>query len=78
MQSCSGKMVTPCPNPNEESSLGGSTVVSQITDIGFGTVYVVSTAHSGPILTPRQPETPRPAMMGTPGKSMPSFTMTMH
>lgn len=46
MQLRSGKMVTPRPNPNEEPSLGGSTVVSQTTDVGSGIVSVVSTAHS--------------------------------
>lgn len=78
MQLRSGKMVTPRPNPNEESSSGESTVVLQITDVGSCIVSAVSTAHSGPILIPRQHEISRPTMMGTSGKYMPSFTMPMY
>ncbi|KAI5398171.1 serine/threonine protein kinase Ran1 [Lathyrus oleraceus] len=63
-----GKMVTPHPNPNKEPSLGGSTVMPQRIDVDSGIVYAVSTAHNGPILTPRHPDTPRPVMMGTSGK----------
>ncbi|KAI5419230.1 hypothetical protein KIW84_043416 [Lathyrus oleraceus] len=71
-------MVSPRPNENEELSSGGSTVVSQTTDIGSGIVSVVSTAHDGPILTPRQPKTPRPMMMGTSKQYMPSFLVPVY
>lgn len=67
MQLRSGKMVLPRPNRNEESSSGGDTVASQATDVGSGIISAISTTYSGPILTPRQPETPRPATMGISG-----------
>lgn len=69
----SDKMVSPRLNPNEEPSSGGSTVVSQITNVGSGTVSAVSTAHGGPILTPHQPETPRLTVMGTSRQYMPMY-----
>ena len=78
MQLRSGKMVSPCPNSNEEPSSGGDTIASQATDVGSGTIFMVSTAYSGPILTPCQPKTPRPMAMGTLGKYMPSFTVPMY
>lgn len=78
MQLRSGKMVSPHPNPNEEPSSRGSTVVSQTTNVGSNIVHAVSTADGGLILTPRQPETPRPMMMGTSEQYMPSFTVPMY
>lgn len=71
-------MVSPRPNPNEEPSLGGGTVVLQTTDVGSETIFAVSTAYNGQILTSRQPETPRPTTMETSGKYMPSFTVPMY
>lgn len=76
MQLRSGKMVS--PRPNEETSLGGDAFVSQATDVGSDTIYAVSTAYSGPILTPRQPETPRPSTIRTSRQYMPSLTMPMY
>lgn len=75
MQLRSGKMVSPRPNPNKEPSSRGDTVASQATDVGSGTISAVSTAYNGPILTPRQPETPRRMAMGTSRQYMPSFTV---
>lgn len=66
------------PRPNKETSSGGDTVASQATDVGSGTILAVSTAYSGPILTPRQPETPRTMTTGTSGQYMPSFTVPVY
>ncbi|KAI5404257.1 hypothetical protein KIW84_051416 [Lathyrus oleraceus] len=71
-------MVSPCPNPNEESSSGGDTVASQATDVGSGTISAVPITYGEPILTLRQPETPRPTIVGTSRKYMPSFIMPMY
>lgn len=66
------------PRPNEETSSGGDTVASQETGVGSNTIPAVTTAHSGPILTPHQPETPRPTTMGTSGQYIPNFTVPVY
>ncbi|KAI5440932.1 hypothetical protein KIW84_010413 [Lathyrus oleraceus] len=76
MQLRSGKAVS--PRPHEETSSGGDTVASQTNDVGSDTIHAVLNAYSGPILTPRQPQTSMSTTMGTSGKYMPNFTVPMH